>query len=61
MVCKNFDLPEEKDFKTEGLVVAVGCFDESNEVYINGKLIGSNGINLTMRVSASMTDPIRGM
>lgn len=25
--------------------MAVGCFDESNEVYINGKLIGSNGIN----------------
>lgn len=42
---RTFDLPEEKDFKTEGLVVAVGCFDESNEVYINGKLIGSNGIN----------------
>ena len=25
--------------------MAVGCFDESNEVYINGKLIGSNGVN----------------
>ena len=24
---RTFDLPEEKDFKTEGLVVAVGCFN----------------------------------
>lgn len=42
---RTFDLPE--NFPTEGLILAVGYFDEANEVYVNGKLVGSTGMNYT--------------
>ena len=43
---RTFDLPE--DFPTEGLVMAAGYFDEANELYINGKLVGSTGMDYTI-------------
>lgn len=39
---REFEVPE--DFAAEDLVAAVGKFDEANEVYINGKLVGSTGM-----------------
>ena len=39
---RTFDMPEE--FPKDGLELAVGCFDEANEVYINGHRVGSTGM-----------------
>ncbi|MDN7242531.1 alpha/beta hydrolase-fold protein [Planococcus sp. N028] len=39
---RNFDLPEK--FATEGLLLALGKFDEADVVYINGKKVGATGI-----------------
>lgn len=40
---RTFKIPA--DFPKEGLLCPVGYFDESNEVYINGHLVGSTGVN----------------
>ena len=42
---RSFDMPV--DFPTEGLLLGVGKFDEGNEVYVNGHLVGSNGMKFT--------------
>lgn len=39
---RTFDVPA--DFPTEDLTMAVGYFDEANETYVNGHLIGSSGM-----------------
>ena len=39
---RTFDIP--KEFTKEDLILTVGYFDEANETYVNGKLVGSNGI-----------------
>lgn len=51
---RTFDLPE--DFPTEGLVMATGYFDEANEVYINGKLVGSTGMDYTIADGVGVYD-----
>lgn len=51
---RTFDLPE--DFPTEGLVMAAGYFDEANEVYINGKLVGSTGMDYTIAEGIGVYD-----
>lgn len=51
---RTFDLPE--DFPTEGLVMATGYFDEANEVYINGKLVGSTGMDYTIAEGIGVYD-----
>jgi len=42
---RTFDMPA--NFPKDGLLLGVGKFDEANEVYINGNLVGSNGMNFT--------------
>ncbi|WP_407270184.1 alpha/beta hydrolase-fold protein [Radiobacillus sp. PE A8.2] len=39
---REFDMPA--DFQTEDLILALGKFDEADEVYVNGVRIGSTGI-----------------
>ena len=39
---RTFDVPA--DFPTDDLTMAVGYFDEANETYVNGQLIGSSGM-----------------
>ncbi len=39
---RTFEVPE--DFPKEDLTMAVGYFDEANETYVNGQLIGSSGM-----------------
>lgn len=51
---RTFDLPE--NFPTEGLVMATGYFDEANEVYINGKLVGSTGMDYTIADGVGVYD-----
>ncbi len=43
---RTFEVPA--DFPTEDLTMAVGYFDEANETYVNGHLIGSNGMDFTI-------------
>ncbi|APH06209.1 alpha/beta hydrolase-fold protein [Bacillus weihaiensis] len=39
---REFDMPT--DFKSEDLLLALGKFDEANEVYVNGVRVGATGI-----------------
>ena len=43
---RTFYVPE--DFPTEGLILSGGKFDEANEMYINGVLVGSLGMDYTI-------------
>ncbi len=40
---RTFEVPE--DFPSGELTLAAGFFDEANEVYVNGKLVGSTGMD----------------
>lgn len=51
---RSFDLPE--DFPKDGLILAVGCFDEANEVYINGNRVGSTGMDYTIAEGIGVYD-----
>lgn len=42
---RTFDVPE--DFPQQQLLLSAGFFDEANEVYINGALVGSTGMDYT--------------
>ena len=51
---RTFEVPE--GFATEDLILTVGYFDEACEVYVNGVLIGSSGMDYTIAEGIGVYD-----